>query len=128
MTAVVALDTSALTLPVELDIRLFDELERLLGSIDPIAPRAVELELRRLGEGSGVPARAAGVGLDLLDEHGRVVGTSTPVADDAVLELALDGPAAYVVTADRDLARRALSAGIAVVSPRGGQHLVVERP
>ncbi|MFW6448400.1 MAG: PIN domain-containing protein [Halobacteriota archaeon] len=128
MATVVALDTSALTMPVELDVRLFDELERHLGAVDPVAPAAVRLELERLADGRGRERTAARVGLALLDRRCRVRETEATVADDAVLELATTGPATHLVTADRELARRALDSGATVLSPRGGQHLAVERP
>jgi len=41
----VALDASALMAPVERDLRLFDELDRLLGAVDPVVPGAVLEEL-----------------------------------------------------------------------------------
>ncbi len=128
MPAVVALDTSALTAPVELDLRVFDELERLLGAIDPIAPSAVERELHGLAEGGGDVGRAARVGLALVADRVRIVESTAAVADDAVLELATDGPATHLVTADRALVERALAAGVPVVSPRAGQHLAIESP
>ena len=44
------LDTSALMLPIEHDIRLFDELERLLGAVDPIVRSRLQDELLELQE------------------------------------------------------------------------------
>lgn len=128
MATVVALDTSALMLPVEVDIRLFDELERLLGAVDPIVPAAVQLELGRLAEAGGRDGRAARVGLTLAQSRCRAVSTDATPADDAVLELATGGSAAYLVTADRALRDRALQADVPVVGPRAGQRLVVHRP
>ncbi|MFP4590662.1 MAG: PIN domain-containing protein [Halobacteriales archaeon] len=128
MATVVALDTSALTMPVELDVRLFDELERHLGAVEPVAPEAVRDELERLAVGRGRVRTAARVGLDLLERRCRVLETTASIADEAVLELATTGPATHLATADRELARRALDAGVTVFSPRGGQHLAVERP
>ena len=42
----VVLDTNALMMPVECDVRLFDELHRLRGEPTPLVPRTVEAELR----------------------------------------------------------------------------------
>jgi len=52
----VALDTSALMMPVELDVRLFDELSRLLEDYTAVVPEAVVEELRQLAEAGRVDA------------------------------------------------------------------------
>lgn len=125
--AIVALDTNALMMPVELDIRVFDELDRLLGAVDPVVPRAVLDELRRLAEGSGTEAAAAGVGLDLA-ERCRTVDHDADTADDAVVELAGTGAVGYVVTNDRPLAERVLAAGVPVIGIRGRNTLAITEP
>ena len=47
----VVMDTNALMMPVECDVRVFEELERLLGAVEPVVPEAVVAELEsRLGD------------------------------------------------------------------------------
>ncbi len=124
----VSVDTSALMLPVELDIRLFEELQRLLGDFDPIVSSSVLDELESLSAEGGQTGRAARVGLALAGEHCEPIETEQPVADDAVLALASDGLAGYLVTADRELATRARAAGITTITPRGRRQLAIEPP
>lgn len=128
MASVVVLDTSALMLPVELDVRIFDELERLFGSIDPVVTRPAMVELDHLAAGRGTAGRAASVGRKLVEQRCRVIESTTDVADDAALEVARTKPDAVLVTADRDLADRALEAAVPVVVPRGQRRLTMMRP
>ena len=138
MTRTVAIDTNALMMPVELDVRLFEELDRVLdgasadGSqvgFEPIVPQAVLEELRRLSEsGGGEEAIAASVGYDLATDRCLPVDTETAVADDAIVELAREGTADYVVTNDLPLRDRVLDAGVSVLSLRGTDKLAVTEP
>jgi rRNA-processing protein FCF1 len=123
----VALDASALMAPVELDLRLFDELDRLLGEVDVVVPDAVLAELDRLAAGAGEAARAARVGTDLA-QRGRTVDTNERTGDDALVALAEAGAAEYVVTVDRPLRDRLLSAGVPVVETRGRTRLEIREP
>ena len=123
----VALDASALMAPVERDLRLFDELDRLLGEMDLLVPDAVQSELARLSTGSGEAARAARVGSDLA-ERGRTVDTNESNGDDALLALAEAEEAEYVVTTDRPLRDRLLSAGVPVIETRGRTRLEITEP
>ncbi|MEF8889741.1 MAG: PIN domain-containing protein [Haloferacaceae archaeon] len=120
-TETVVFDTNALMMPVELDVRVFDELERLTGrptaALDLLVPRAVVAELDRLAEGTDAAARAARVGRDLA-ERCRVVETEEPYADDAVLALARERDA-LVVTNDRPLRDRLLDEGVRAAGVRG---------
>ncbi|SFB81560.1 SSU processome protein Utp24 [Halobiforma haloterrestris] len=124
----VALDTSALMMPVELDVRLFDELERLLDSFEPTAPQAVLEELRRLSEKGGREGTAATVGRDLATERCLVVDTEASYADDALVELAREGAVDYVVTNDRPLRDRVLEANVPVIALRGRNKLAITQP
>ena len=119
-----ALDASALMAPVELDLRLFDELDRLLGEVDLLVPDAVRAELDRLAGGAGEAAPAARVGTDLA-ERCREVETNEENGDDALLSLATAGEAEYVVTTDRPLRDRLLSAGVPVIETRGRTRLKI---
>jgi rRNA-processing protein FCF1 len=118
----VVLDTNALMMPVECDVRLFDELDRLREEATPVVPRPVERELRGLAEAG----RAARVGHDLL-ERCELRETGADYADDAVLELALaaDAPA---VTNDGPLRDRLLDAGVSVIGLRGKNKLALTQP
>ncbi len=121
------LDTSALMLPIEHNLRLFDELERVLGAVDPVVPDAVVAELDRLSDSGGQPGKAASVGLQLVDRHCEIVPSETSNADDAVLAVATQLHV-VVVTADIELIERAHDAGLSVVRPRGHHHLILEPP
>jgi len=142
MSTRVALDTSALMMPVELDVRLFDELDRLLGGVsrtpesdqphaDPlelVTPQAVIEELRRLSEKGGTEGTAATVGHDLATERCLVVDTEASYADDALVELARDGAVDYVVTNDRPLRDRVLEEKRPVIALRGRNKLAITQP
>ena len=128
MSTRVALDTSALMMPVELDVRLFDELERLIGSAELVAPQPVIEELRRLSEKGGTEGTAASVGHDLATERCLVVDTEESYADDALVELAREGSVDYVVTNDRPLGDRVLEASIPVLALRGRNKLAITQP
>jgi rRNA-processing protein FCF1 len=124
----VALDTSVLMAPVEQELRLFDELDRLFGVYDLVTPAAVGQELAELAaSGRGLEARAASVGRDLA-ERAATVETAASEADDAMVELAETGTVDAVATADRRLAERVLAAGVAVLSPRGPNTLQLTQP
>ena len=117
---VVGLDTNALMMPVECDIRVFEELDRLFGLdiTELVVPSAVLDELDRLESGHDEAATAASVGKDLADRC-RVVETNVSYADDAIVELATDGALDYVVTNDAPLRDRLRSHGVHVVSRQG---------
>ena len=129
--AVVAMDTSALMMPVEFDVRVFDELERLLGDPELVTPRAVVSELERLAGGGSQEARAARVGLDLVADRCRAVEADVEdpdVADDALVALARAGSVDYVVTNDGPLRDRVLAEGVPVVGVRGRNTLAITSP
>ena len=126
---VVGMDTNALMMPVECDIRVFDELDRLFGRdlTDCVVPSAVLDELADLAGGHGEAATAASVGRDLA-ERCRVVETNVSYADDAIVELATDDVFEYVVTNDAPLRDRLLSHGVHVVSRQGETNLGIRSP
>ena len=120
------MDTNALMMPVERDVRVFEELERLLGpGVDLVAPSVVVEELERLAEGNGAEAVAASVGRDLA-ERCRIVDTDASYADDAVVELTDDET--VVVTNDLPLRDRLLERGVRVIGLRGGDKLELTEP
>jgi rRNA-processing protein FCF1 len=128
MVATVTLDTNALMMPVELDVRLFDELDRLLDGFDPVVPQQVVEELRRLSEKGGEEGIAASVGHDLATDRCLTLDAEASYADDAVVELARDGQTDYVVTNDGPLQDRVLEAGVSVIALRGKNKLAITRP
>ena len=128
----VLLDTSALMLPVESDVRVFEELERVLEDPQPVVPAACVAELEKLTDGQGEAAVAASVGRDLADRCEQVPHVET-YADDAVVEVATrtpdDGAAVdCVATNDRDLRDRLLARDVPVIGLRGRNELALTRP
>ena len=125
------MDTSALMMPVERDVRLFDELERVLGTppenLDLIVPAAVRRELAALADGNGTEGVAAAVGEDLATRC-RTVETDASHADDALVELAERGECDCVVTNDRPLRDRILERGVRVIGIRGKDKLELTEP
>jgi len=125
MSPTAVLDTNALMMPVELDVRVFEELDRLLGAYEPVTPGAVVLELEKLQDGAGTEATAAAVGRDFA-ERCTVIGTDASYADDAVVEAAESADCeVYVVTNDRPLRDRLLEAGVDVIGLRGRNTLAI---
>ena len=124
---VVALDTSALMAPVEANVRLFEELDRLLDTYEAVVPSVVHEELDGLRAGAGAAATAASVGADLA-ARARSVETDASYADDALVELAETGRADYVVTNDGPLAKRVLAADAPVIGLRGRNTLAITEP
>jgi rRNA-processing protein FCF1 len=123
----VALDTSALMMPVEADLRLFDELDRLLDGYELVVPRAVLDELDDLAVGAGEAARAASVGRDLAD-RATPVETDASYADDALVELAERGVVDAVVTNDAPLRERLRATCVQVIHLRGRNKLRRTQP
>jgi rRNA-processing protein FCF1 len=109
-------------MPVENGVRLFDELDRLLGTYEAVVPEAVVAELDELSTGGGEEATAASVGRDLADRC-TVVSTEATFADDAVVELA--DAVDYVVTNDRPLRRRLRERDVSTICLRGRAKLAI---
>ncbi len=120
------LDTNALMMPVEVGVRTFDELDRILGEYEPIVPRAVLEELDRLAGGAGTEATAASVGADLARRSCSIVEHDAGFADDAVLEIGREADCA--VTNDGPLRERLLEANVPVISLRGRNKLELTEP
>jgi rRNA-processing protein FCF1 len=128
----VLLDTNALMLPVECDVRVFDELERVLDDPEPLVPAACVAELEKLADGAGEEAVAASVGRDLADRCEQVPHREQ-YADDAVVEIATReadaGPTVdCVATSDRALRDRLLARDVPVIGLRGRNELALTRP
>jgi rRNA-processing protein FCF1 len=124
----ILLDTNALMMPVECDVRLFAELDRLgFDEGDCLVPRAVLAELEKLSAGAGEAATAASVGRDLADRC-SVREAAADYADDAVVELAGQDDVTHAVTNDAPLKRRLLDRGVPVISLRGRNKLAITQP
>jgi len=120
------LDTNALMAPVEVGVRTFEELDRLLGEYDPLVPEAVLAELDRLATGGGEAAKAASVGADLARRECETVSHDAADADDAVLEIGRE--VEYAVTSDMPLRRRLLEANVPVICLRGRTKFEITEP
>lgn len=123
----VAMDANALMMPVESGVRVFDELDRLLGAYDCVVPEAVRDELTKLAENGGEEGRAASVGADLASRC-DTAETTEPYADDALYDLATTGAVDAVVTNDAPLRSRLLDAGVPVIHLRGRNKLTRTNP
>jgi len=121
------MDANALMMPVEAGVRVFDELDRLLGDYDAVVPEGVRDELVKLAESGGTEGRAASVAMDLASRC-ETVSTTEPYADDALFELATTGAVDAVVTNDAPLRNRLLDAGVPVIHLRGRNKLTRTNP
>ena len=123
----IAMDANALMMPVEADVRVFEELDRLLGDYTPVVPDVVRAELEKLAESTGQAGQAAQVGLDLA-ERCDPVQSPEPYADDALVALGTTGDVDAVVTNDAPLRDRLLEAGVQVIHLRGQNQLTRTQP
>lgn len=127
--AVVCMDTNALMMPVECDLRVFEEVERLLPEAEFVVPDAVRRELRNLAGGASEEAVAASVGSDLAERCRPIaVESGESHADDVIVSLARAGECDYVVTNDGPLRERLHDAGVPVIGLRGRNELAVTQP
>jgi rRNA-processing protein FCF1 len=122
----VVLDTNALMAPVEVGVRTFEELDRLLGEYEALVPEAVLEELDRLSEGRGETATAASVGADLARRECTPTAHDATYADDAVVEIGRT--VEYAVTSDMPLKRRLLEANVPVICLRGRTKFEITEP
>jgi rRNA-processing protein FCF1 len=125
--SVAVLDTNALMMPVECDLRVFEELDRLLGSPTLVVPEAVRVELETLagdGDSASTEATAARVGLDLA-RRCTVRETAASYADNAVVELAQAGDVTHAVTNDGPLQERLRGVDASVIRLRGRNKLAI---
>ncbi len=122
----VVLDTNALMAPVEVGVRTFEELDRLLGEYEPLVPEAVLEELDRLAGGAGEAATAASVGADLARRECETVTHESAYADDAVIEIGRT--VEYAVTSDMPLRKRLLEANVPVICLRGRTKFEITEP
>ena len=124
----VVLDTNALMAPVEVGVRTFEELDRLLGEYEAVVPEAVVSELDRLAEGADGAATAASVGADLARRECVAVEHEADYADDAVVEIGRRTETEYAVTSDMPLRERLLEANVPVICLRGRTKFEITEP
>jgi hypothetical protein len=124
----VLMDANGLMMPVESNVRVFEELDRVLGPHDRLVPRAVLDELDGLAGGRGAAGVAASVGADLASDRCRAIEHAADDADDACVELAEGQACDLVLTNDRPLRDRVLEVGVPVVGLRGTDTLAVTEP
>ena len=124
---VAALDASALMTPLQADIRLFEEIDRVVGACELVVPESVRSELDGLATGAGREATAASVAADLA-ERAQEVTTKESYADDALVALARRGKTDYVVTVDGPLQQRVLEQDVPVIGLSGQNTLGVTEP
>ena len=124
----VVLDTNALMAPVEVGVRTFEELDRLLGEYEAVVPEAVVSELDRLAEGADGAATAASVGADLARRECAAVEHEADYADDAVVEIGRRAETEYAVTSDMPLRERLLEANVPVICLRGRTKFEITEP
>ena len=122
------MDANGLMMPVECDVRVFEELDRVLGPHDRFVPWAVLDELDGLAGGRGTAGVAASVGADLARDRCRTIDHGAADADDACVELAEERACDLVMTNDRPLRDRILDVGVPVVGLRGTDTLAVTEP
>jgi rRNA-processing protein FCF1 len=123
----VLMDTNALMMPVECDVRVFEELDRLLPTPELLVPHAVLHELDELAGSHGEEAIAASVGRD-LGERCRSIDHEEHTADDACVELAERRACEFVCTNDRPLRERILDLDVPVIGLRGANTLTITEP
>ncbi|MEF8771835.1 MAG: DUF188 domain-containing protein [Halodesulfurarchaeum sp.] len=121
------MDANALMMPVEADVRVFEELDRLLGEYTPLVPDVVLTELDKLADSNGQAQNAAQVGLDLA-ERCELIQSPESYADDALVALGSAGNVDAVVTNDAPLRDRLLEAGVQVIHLRGQNQLTRTQP
>ncbi len=122
------LDSNALMTPVEVGVRTFAELDRLLGEYETVVPEAVLAELDRLSSGGGEAAKAAGVGADLARRECETVRHDAGYADDAIVEVGRRAEIDYAVTSDMPLRGRLLEANVPVICLRGRTKFEITEP
>ena len=122
------LDSNALMTPVEVGVRTFAELDRLLGEYETVVPEAVLAELDRLSSGGGEAAKAAGVGADLARRECETVCHDAGYADDAIVEVGRRAEIDYAVTSDMPLRGRLLEANVPVICLRGRTKFEITQP
>ncbi len=140
----IILDTNVLFLFGQERIDVFAEIERAVDKVDAfLVPEPVMDELEKLAAKASKDGRAAKLGLALVRERERrsregplarfliggrkeiplktVRGSGEKHADDAILRIAEDDPAAVVATLDKGLQRRLLKAEVRVLGVRQKQ-------
>jgi hypothetical protein len=122
----VVLDANALMMPFERNVRIEEELDRLLGSWQAVVPEAVLKELATMAAMAKGKRRLDAKAALTLAARFTMVDT-TKRGDAGVLQAAraLD---AIVFSNDREVRAQARDAGLRTIYLRGGSHLELDGP
>ena len=112
-------DSSFLMAVVETPTTWYEDIVGGIGKFQPILLECVKKELEGLASGQGRRARTARLSLELASEF-RIHPCGSAHVDDEIVSSAASA-AAYVATADSELARSARAAHLRVVSLRRGR-------
>ncbi|MEM3737563.1 MAG: 30S processome protein Utp24 [Candidatus Bathyarchaeia archaeon] len=123
------MDSNFLFIPVQFNIDIFDEMERILAAkVEPILPLPVLEELKSLAVGGSPKVRRqASSALKLAQRCKSLEVSKHPgeSVDDFILRVA-SGSGLVVATTDRELRKRLRNISIPVIYLRDRSHLAVE--
>ena len=121
----VLFDTNSLLYPVQFNVDVFTEAERLVQAEKPFLVLAQSIaELKSLARRKGKDGVAARVGLELAEKNCKVLESVHSKADDAILAIAKVNKTDLVVcTSDAGLKKRLKKAGVTVIGLMGKSHL-----
>jgi len=122
----VLLDTNALFMIFEQNIRIEDELQRLLGSFDICIIQQIYDELIFLQQkGTGKQQKLAKTALSFIKRYPLIEGIQKESVDASLLHTAMD-LSAIVVTNDVELRKKLMRTGLQTIFLRGKNHLMLE--
>ena len=122
----VLLDTNALFMIFEQNIRIEDELQRLLGSFDIFIIQQIYDELIFLQrKGTGKQQKLAKTALSFIKRYPLIEGIQKDSVDDSLFHTAMD-LSAIVVTNDGELRKKLKINGLKNICLRGKNHLMLE--
>lgn len=120
----IILDANFFLIPANFKVDVFEELDRIIeGSCEVFTIKPVVRELRGLAREKGKDARAARVGLQLLEKKAiKVLKTKEKDADRAIIKMPDDF---VVATLDVELRKKLLKTGKKVIYLRAKKYLVL---
>jgi rRNA-processing protein FCF1 len=122
---IVLLDTSALFMIFENNIRIEDELDRLLGAYEIYIIQQIYNEINFLKDnGTNKQKQLSKMVLPLLSRYQSIQGKMGKTADDALFKTAMD-ISCTVVTNDGQLRKKLLKNNITTICLRGKNQLMI---